>query len=217
MKKEWQRYKQLMKERPEKFADCDSLKIITDEEIVSKFEAETGLTIGVLYESDFHILVVDLVQEQDSYHTYERLLQKNTGGCVIVPIYENRFVFLKQFRHATRSEVYAFPRGFGEKNLTSKENAYKELEEELQAQVLDIKKLGSVILDAGFSDKCADIYLCSISEPNCKTDYEGIKEICLWTKEEVERKIDEGILEDAYSIVAWQLYQRKEMECVESK
>lgn len=51
-----------MEERPQAFAPSPPLPIETDSQIVADFTARTGQAIGVVYESRYQIMVVDLVQ-----------------------------------------------------------------------------------------------------------------------------------------------------------
>ncbi len=62
--KEWQDYLKLYKERPELFLQSDQISIIFDENTINTFVEKTNKKIGVLYKSDFHILIVDLVSDE---------------------------------------------------------------------------------------------------------------------------------------------------------
>ena len=85
---------------------------------MERFQLVTGKRIGVVYESDYNILVVDLVyQIPGNYFTYERIIPKNhSGGVVILAFHNQNIIFLKQFRHATRDFEYSLIRGFSEKD-----------------------------------------------------------------------------------------------------
>ena len=112
----WKRYRELMTERPELFLQSDMLNIISDSVAVSEFSEKSGKTIGVVYESPYSLLVVDLVEDVNGKRfAYERLVPARSGGVVGVSVYEGKFVMLKQFRHAIREYQIAFPRGFAEK------------------------------------------------------------------------------------------------------
>ena len=113
---EWINYLRLMRERPELFQDDNRLKIVTNLEVVDDFEKKTGKKIGVVYQSEYHLFVVDLVEDTEGYRfAYERLVPAVRKGAVVsIPIYKGKMVLLRQFRHALRSVQYAFPRGFGE-------------------------------------------------------------------------------------------------------
>ena len=129
--KEWLEYEKLLKERPELFIPSPTLEIITDPEQINNFYIKTKQRLGVIYSSKWNTLLVDLVKNiNGDVFTYERIIQTATGDAVVViPKYQGNYLLLKQFRHAIRTEQYAFPRGFGENGLSGEENAKKELME----------------------------------------------------------------------------------------
>lgn len=65
---EWNTYEKLRKERPELFAESTQIPIVTDKETVDTFVRETGQKVGVMYSSEYHYLLVDLIGIQmESY------------------------------------------------------------------------------------------------------------------------------------------------------
>ena len=115
---EWNTYEKLRKERPELFAESTQIPIVTDKETVDTFVRETGQKVGVMYSSEYHYLLVDLIRNPDGkLYTYERILPVvPSGAAVAVTIQNGLFVLLRQYRHAIRTSQYSFPRGFGERN-----------------------------------------------------------------------------------------------------
>jgi ADP-ribose pyrophosphatase len=82
------RYLQLLNERPLEFLASNMLNIITDPDVLQDFEQSSGRLLGVVYESHYHIMVVDLVEDNSGRRfAYERILAPNpTGAVVLVPI-----------------------------------------------------------------------------------------------------------------------------------
>lgn len=83
-------------------------------------------------------MVADLVYTIDkdnnkNYFAYERIIPKakNNSSVVIVPIYEDKIILLKQYRHALRDYQYSLPRGYGEDTVQVENNVKKELSEEI--------------------------------------------------------------------------------------
>ena len=62
---EWNTYEKLRKERPELFAESTQIPIVTDKETVDTFVRETGQKVGVMYSSEYHYLLVDLIRNPD--------------------------------------------------------------------------------------------------------------------------------------------------------
>ena len=160
----WTEYLKLQNERPQAFAEGPCYRIITDQAAVLDFMNKNGREIGVLYKSGFSYLVVDLVDDgKGGCFAYERVLPfVSSGAVVIVPHYGDRFVLLRQFRHAIRQEQIAFPRGFGEQGLDSTQNAAKEIAEELGAVVTETRHLGKVTADSGLVGNMVDIVECKL-------------------------------------------------------
>ncbi len=214
----WQRYLRLMKERPQAFTHSDILEIVTDEETVDRFAEETGRPLGVVYESPYHLMVVDLVRSGGAkreegwnagLHTYDRLLPAVALGAVVsVPVYDGKFVLLKQFRHSLRRDIIAFPRGFGEPGISPEENLRKELREEIGVKtVTDVRHLGAVAADTGAIGGQADVYSCQVGTPELKKGYEEIKELILLDDREMNEWILTGRMEDGFTLAALALYR----------
>lgn len=204
----WTRYLRLMEERPSAFADSPILPIETDPEEIARFTAHTGRTIGVVYESPYRLMVVDLVRGPEGLFAYERVLPAAHGAAIVaVPVWEGKFVLLKQFRHALRSVQTAFPRGFGENGLSAEENTRKEVWEELHAQVLEQRPLGKIAADSGLTGGEAHVILCRITRPEPPLQYEEIQGMACLNREELEREIACGHISDGFTLSAYALYR----------
>ena len=71
----WQEYVALMTERPELFREEGWLTIEKDPEVIRRYEQKSGKRIGVVYKSEYHMMVVDLIKGENGTHfCYERLL-----------------------------------------------------------------------------------------------------------------------------------------------
>lgn len=207
--KEWQDYLKLYKERPELFLQSDQISIIFDENTINTFVEKTNKKIGVLYESDFHILIVDLVSDKNKkLYTYERLLPSvNSGAVVALPIQNKKLVLLKQYRHAIRQSQYCFPRGFGEVGLSAQQNAEKELKEELHAHITKTQYLGNIIADSGILSTQTAVFVCEVEDIQKEYGYEGIEDIVFLTPKELETWISNKKITDSFTLSAYSLYK----------
>lgn len=206
----WTRYLRLMGERPEAFTASSILPIETDPQEIAQFTARTGRTIGVVYESPYHLMVVDLVRGPEGLFAYERVLPAvHEAAVVAVPVWEGKFVLLKQFRHALRGVQTAFPRGFGEKGLSAEENTRKEVWEELRARVLEQRTLGKIAADSGLTGGEAHVSLCQITRPEPPLHYEAIQCMICLSQEELEWEIARGHINDGFTLSAYALYQAR--------
>lgn len=212
---EWQRYLELLAERPESFRNQGLIDIILDEDTIDQYYEEKQIRLGVVYESPYSMMIVDLVNERNAdgsegrIHTYERQLPTVSKGAVIaVPFYNGGIVIIKQFRHALRNSIWSFPRGFGEKGISSRDNLYKELQEEIGIhEISDIAYLGKVTADSGASGTFADVYSCSVDTPICKYGYEGIEDLKIVSEQEMKHLIHSGNIVDGFTLAAYALYQ----------
>jgi len=205
----WQRYLQLMKERPEDFRrDTNGLYALqTDGEVVREFVRSTGRRIGVCYESEYKILVVDLLKSVDGrLFAYERVLPAVRGGAVVcVARHAGKYVLIRQYRHALGREQIAFVRGYGENGVSAEDNARKEVKEELGADVLFITHLGKVTPDSGSYGQTVDVFGCEIGDWTMKPGYEGITGICEYSHDELIMAIARGEIDDSFSLSAFAL------------
>ena len=194
--------------RNTKRVDVDNIQVTR---VLCRLEEMYGYRFGVVYESRFNSVVVDPVnKEGGGYFPYERVIPKAGDGVVALTVCNGKYVLLRQYRHAPRTEVLSFPRGFAEENFTDKDNVAKELNEELDVQPNDIvatEMLGRVFPDSGILATCASVWLVTISRYAAVKNHEGI----LGTEELDEEKfcdyIRDGMIMDGFTLAAYVLYK----------
>lgn len=201
------KYEQLQKEHPEYFASSKLINIELDKDKIIEYQNKTGKKIGVVYESEYSMVVVDLIKNADhTYYTYERMIPTvKKGAVVVLATYKGKIILLNQYRHALREYQYAFPRGFGEEGISEEENVCKEMKEELSANVNKIEKIGEVIADSGLTSNKVSVFKCEIEQYAIKDGYEGIKEVLLLEKDEFEKWIQDGKITDGFTLAAYSL------------
>lgn len=210
---EYKKYEYLMEVMPYEFINNCNIEIEKNYDVICKFEKEFNKKIGVMYESNYIYVVVDLVKSNGSdYFTYERIIQKNYKSAVVVmPMFDNKILLLKQHRHAIRNVQYALPRGFGEIGLTPEENAKKELMEEVGIEnddIKNIKYLGEVIPDSGSMATKVSVFVIEISKYGVSNDiYENIEKSLLVTFEQLEDMISDNTINDGFTLSTITLYK----------
>lgn len=202
-------YMELMTQRPHLFTS-HTLEIQKDPALLQEYVEKTGTLLGVVYRSRYHTMLVDLVRGEDgTFFPYERIVQTSIGkSVVLVPIYEEKFILLRQYRHALQETQLAFPRGFGEDHLTAEENAAQELKEELGARWTSLHPLGDVVADSGLSSNRASVFYGNITPPTLETE-EGIQELLSVTHQEMVKLIRESAINDGFTLSAFSLYCQK--------
>ena len=207
---EWKLYIELTNKRPDLFIQSEDLLIITDPDTVNEYVADSGQRLGVVYKSQWNTMLVDLVKNKNGdLFSYDRLIGTSTGVPVTIPVYDGKFVLIKQYRHAIRSIQYAFPRGFGEDGLSAEENAVKELLEEVGATFADdarIKVIGSVTADSGITSGKVFVVYCEIISYEEKIGYEGIQKTILLSERELGDWIKRGRIDDGFTLAAYSLF-----------
>lgn len=211
MEKRLKDYFALMEMCPQWFRQSELVPIETDASIIMEYERETGKQVGIVYQSPYNTLVVDLIRKKEGgYYTYERMLPTvEKGAVVILTKCQDDYVLLKQYRHALRDYQYACPRGFGEEGISVEDNLKKEIQEEIGAQVLAYQHLGTVVADSGLCGNRADVFLCTVESVKHKLGYEGIQDVVLLDEKEMEQWIRDGKITDGFTLAAYGLYKTK--------
>lgn len=213
---EWQRYLELIAERPEEFRNGGMLDIITDIAEICAFEEREAVAgrdtvIGVRYRSRYNILTVDLVRNTvtGDVFAYERVIPRAKGGnaVVAVPVTEKgTYILLRQFRHSMRSFDLAFPRGYGEDVISIRENLEKELSEELgpDVEILEVRSLGTVVANSGLSGDRVNVCEARIAAESVtvRNGYEEISDVITVTEKELSAMIEEGKITDGFTLAA---------------
>lgn len=209
---EWNNYIKYKDKHPQLFENVGG-EYIFDEQAVDDYCSKNNKTVGIIYKSDFHRLVVDLIKYTNhdgstEYRTYERLIPVNNGAVVVVPMYEGKYVFLEQVRQTIGKTILTLPRGFGEENIDSQKNVLKELLEEVNGNVIgEPVLLGQIAPDSGVLSAIVDVYFCNLSGVSLNVGYEGIKNIRLLTEGELNELLDKKEIIDGFTLAALMLYK----------
>lgn len=205
VKNPWNRYCELMRRHPKAFVQSDGLPIITDPFAVSEFANQTGVEIGVIYESPVWFWVVDLVQGPEGLVASERLLPvRKEAEVVAIPVYNDRyFVLVEEGRQVLQNAQLAFPRGEGIPGMSPAQNAAERLAEALQAEVLSYGMLGSLSLDEASGGGSAYVILCRITQPDVGVGDSGLPRLVLCSMDDLKWKIAAGEIGDLITLGAY--------------
>lgn len=202
-------YFQLVQDRPDAFTQNDVLTIVLDPDRIRKFEEENpDKQIGITYQSEYNMMVVDLVEDADGcLFCYERVMHTyDDPACVIVPMIGDKFVLIRQYRHAVRGFRYAFPRGFGEAGLDGISNSLKEVAEEIGGKATKVRSLGYIEPDTGLTDTKILASFCQLEQYNENINVECIDRVFLATPSELNGLIAKGNITDSMTIAAYMLF-----------
>ena len=206
-------YFELTAQRPELFAQSETVPLVLDEGRMRAFSTASGRPMGLVYDNrPYYMVLADLCTANGREFSYARVVypQAGTNGSVAVPRKDGKFGLLRMYRHPPRAESLEFPRGYGEAGLTPEENVRKELREEMGAEASAVEYLGSVRTDTGLSAGCVQIDLAEIRTDAVQEGHEGIKELLWLTEEELRRAAARGEITDGITLSAFALYGCRE-------
>lgn len=207
------KYQELLETHPDYFQNQHGVSYVTDPHQISEWEQKTGEVIGVHHESQYEIMIVDLIKKDGKLKSHGRIILPD-GGLVIIPRVEDKFVLENQYRYPLCQSFLAFPRGHREPNSTPKEDAAREVEEELGgATIRNLHYLGKT-----YPETHSDAWYCSVwtgevdqKSLALKKGYEGIDKLVLLTETEIDTKIASGEISCGYTLAAWSLYRASKL------
>lgn len=202
------RYFEIVRLFPSFFRNSETLNIVLDKKVLEDYAKNKSKQIGVIYESSYHIFVVDLIQNNSGdFFTYSRIINPNrNNGVVIIPCSGDKFGLLKQFRHGTREVELEFPRGFSEPNIPPEENAKKELYEEIGANAIFVNFEGRIISDTGLTGGLVDVFSIQIDKTRYNSYDEGIEDVIWASLDEIKQLIKKNKIRDSFTISAISKY-----------
>jgi len=160
------------------------------------------------YENPWIACYFDQVQFPDgSKGSYTRITGKaDIPGVVIIPLDNKKNIGLVRiFRYPVNKWLWELPRGFGERDISPRANARKELSEETGLTSKKLIRLGSILPDSGLLSTEAFVYLAtSVIQGEKKADYENklISQVRFVTKTEVQNMIKKRHIIDGYTLGA---------------
>ena len=198
------------------FAPSDEIPIADtgDRAVVRKLVRSMELyhqEFGMVYQSRYNTFLVDPIAKADgTYYPFERVLPTAGNGVVIAAMRAEKFILLKQYRHALRAEQYSFPRGYAEPGAAPAENIRRELAEELHATVTHApQSLGFLEPDSGLTSRRIEAFLVELDDYQANIGHEGILEVREVSPEDLAQMIENGTVSDGYTIGAMELWQLK--------
>ncbi len=214
--KELRDYQAYRKRHGGLFAPSDEIPIADtgDRAVVRKLVRSMELyhqEFGMVYQSRYNTFLVDPIAKADgTYYPFERVLPTAGNGVVIAAMRAEKFVLLKQYRHALRAEQYSFPRGYAEPGTAPLENIRRELAEELHATVMHApQSLGFLEPDSGLTSRRIEVFLVELDDYQANIGHEGILEVREVSPEDLAQMIENGTVSDGYTIGAMELWQLK--------
>ncbi|MER6126565.1 NUDIX hydrolase [Streptomyces sp. NPDC001795] len=158
----------------------------------------------VVHHDQWWTLLQDPVVFPDGQHGhYLRMIPSQPElGTAVLPLISGKVVLIEHFRHATRTWHWEIPRGGGTAGLSEKDNAAKELEEELGATATELVELGTLHPDTGILAQPVALFAARINEVGEVARGEAIRRARTVMFAEAEEMAGSDAITDAFTITA---------------
>lgn len=201
-------YKKLVSRLPDYFVSQHGVEYVLDPKKIHEWEDATGETIGVIHEGKYEIMVVDLINKNGELKSHGRIILPN-NGVIIIPKVGDKFVLEDQYRYPICRSFLAFPRGHCEPNSAPRDDAVREVKEELGgADIRNLHCIGKTYPETQSNAWFCSVWLGEVDEKSLKLEkgFEGINDLVLLSESQINEKIANGEISCGYTLAAWALY-----------
>jgi ADP-ribose pyrophosphatase len=204
-----ERYFALVRERPDQFENPEGAiyEILLDSSRIDRARRDaldarrahdlpSGDTrVGILAVDPYLMVMRDAVRFADgAYGLYNRLIVPS--GAAILPVLGDSIVLLHRFRHGTRQWHLEAPRGSFSGVGTYRQEAERELMEEIGAKPISLEDLGELHSTTGCLDELHRLYLARIDAVGAPDQHEAIESLKVLPVATVEQLIASGEITD---------------------
>jgi ADP-ribose pyrophosphatase len=158
-----------------------------------------------IYSGKVVTLNIDRVQLPNG-ETVDLETIRHPGAAAVVPVKDDgTVVLIRQFRHAAGGFIYEIPAGKLQPGEAPLQCASRELEEEIGYRASSFKLLVSILTAPGFADEVIHIYRgTGLTKGRQRLDRDEVLEVVEMKLAEAVRKIEDGTIRDAKTIVGLQ-------------
>jgi ADP-ribose pyrophosphatase len=131
---------------------------------------------------------------------------RHPGAAAVVPMKDDgTVVLIRQFRHAAGGFIYEIPAGKLNPGEDPLDCAKRELEEEVGYRASSLSLLSSIFTAPGFADEVIHVYKATgLIRGRQQLDRDEVLEVVELSLLEAVKKIEEGVIRDAKTIVGLQ-------------
>ena len=125
------------------------------------------------------------------------------GASIIVPVFGNKIVFIRQYRSVINEYIWELPAGIRDKGETPYKCAKRELQEETGFVADSLKKVGYIYTTPGFCDEKIFIFKAECKRRKEKSlDEMEIITTRMFDKKEIKSLLNNGKIVDSKTISA---------------
>ena len=154
---------------------------------------------------DGKVIKVELheIEFEDGKSSKREIVRHNGGVTILARDYENKVLFIKQYRKAFECAMLELPAGKIEIGEKPEYTVVRELEEETGYTTDEIIKLGEVSPSPGFLTEKIHIFKAGkLVEKNAEKDWDEHLELYRFTDEEIREMVKKGEIFDAKTLCA---------------
>ncbi len=162
---------------------------------------EKTIKSEMIYEGRILNLRVDTVELENRKYS-KREIVEHANAVAIIPLKDDKIIFVRQFRKAVNKDLLELPAGLIESNELPKEAASRELQEEIEYDAKEMEYLFDSYSSPGFTDEKMSYFLAKDLFPSKReNDEDEFLKIEEYSLNEALKMIEEGKIEDSKTIV----------------
>ena len=145
-------------------------------------------------------------------HDAERVVVRHPGAVALVAVDgEGRWLLVRQYRHPATRALLEIPAGTLAPGETPEQTAARELREETGFAAGSLERLGGAWMTPGFCSEYIHFFLATSLRPDPlpQDDDEQLSAPVAMTLDQLLSAVDEGAVEDAKTMVAITLWERR--------
>ena len=162
---------------------------------------EKTVKSDMLYEGRILNLRIDTVELPDRKYSKREIVEHDRAVCII-PVIDDKIIFIRQYRIAVDSVLLELPAGLIESNEEPREAALREMEEEINYTTSNLEYLFDGYSSPGFTDEKTSFFLAKdLIEKKGQPDEDEFLEVDSYTLKEAIEMIDRGEIIDSKTII----------------
>lgn len=131
-------------------------------------------------------------------------------GVCILPILNNKVIFVKQFRIGALDDILELPAGLVDKDEDSLTAAKRELAEEINYTTNDLEFLGSFYASPGCTDELVDLYIATnLTKQVLPKDEDEFIQVYAYSFESIKKMLYTNEIKDMKTCLALSMYFNK--------
>lgn len=211
-------YLDFAKHNPGLFSNnTDSVQIVLDPEQIFKTELRSiennlklglpasGSHVGIISQDPWVTVIRDALLFSDGdIRLHTRVMNRINHGVAVLPLFEQKIILIRHFRHPLRKTILEIPRGAIDENTSLEQTARQELLEEIGGEVGELILLGFVYGSTNLFANGSHLYISHLKSLSGLPQLdEGVEAIESVTIGEFEKMMIEGKIEEAFTIAAF--------------